>query len=66
MRHKTESVVMAVKRIRATLNTQEQKRMLMDLDVSMRTVDCVYTVSFCDSYFFDCLFFEAGCYVLLI
>ena len=44
MRHKTKSVVMAVKRIRATLNTQEQKRMLMDLDVSMRTVDCVYTV----------------------
>jgi len=46
MRHKTKSVVMAVKRIRATLNTQEQKRMLMDLDVSMRTVDCVYTVTF--------------------
>jgi len=46
MRHRTENVVMAVKRIRATLNTQEQKRMLMDLDVSMRTVDCVYTVTF--------------------
>ena len=61
MRHKTESVVMAVKRIRATLNTQEQKRMLMDLDVSMRTVDCVYTVSFKKK-----LSVEAGCYVLLI
>uniref|UniRef100_A0A3P9I652 mitogen-activated protein kinase kinase n=1 Tax=Oryzias latipes TaxID=8090 RepID=A0A3P9I652_ORYLA len=37
---------MAVKRIRATVNTQEQKRLLMDLDISMRTVDCFYTVTF--------------------
>lgn len=37
---------MAVKRIRATLNSQEQKRLLMDLDVAMRSVDCEYTVSF--------------------
>ncbi|KAG8145693.1 putative Dual specificity mitogen-activated protein [Naja naja] len=37
---------MAVKRIRATVNTQEQKRLVMDLDVSMRTVDCFYTVTF--------------------
>lgn len=33
-------------RIRATVNTQEQKRLLMDLDISMRTVDCFYTVTF--------------------
>ena len=33
---------MAVKRIRATVNTQEQKRLLMDLDINMRTVDCFY------------------------
>uniref|UniRef100_A0A8C6YHK8 mitogen-activated protein kinase kinase n=1 Tax=Nothoprocta perdicaria TaxID=30464 RepID=A0A8C6YHK8_NOTPE len=32
--------------IRATVNTQEQKRLLMDLDISMRTVDCFYTVTF--------------------
>eukprot|EP00069_Balaena_mysticetus_P009289 bmy_20041T0 len=37
---------MAVKRIRATVNSQEQKRLLMDLDVNMRTVDCFYTVTF--------------------
>ncbi|RXM32810.1 Dual specificity mitogen-activated protein kinase kinase 3 [Acipenser ruthenus] len=37
---------MAVKRIRATVNSQEQKRLLMDLDISMRTVDCPYTVTF--------------------
>lgn len=28
------------------MNTQEQKRLLMDLDISMRTVDCFYTVTF--------------------
>lgn len=37
---------MAVKRITCTVNTQEQKRLLMDLDVSMRTGSCPYTVSF--------------------
>lgn len=29
-----------------TVNTQEQKRLLTDLDVSMRTSDCPYTVTF--------------------
>lgn len=33
-------------RITATVNSQEQKRLLMDLDVSMRTSDCKYTVQF--------------------
>ncbi|KPP76524.1 dual specificity mitogen-activated protein kinase kinase 6-like, partial [Scleropages formosus] len=46
MRHVPSGVIMAVKRIRATVNTQEQKRLLMDLDISMRTVDCLYTVTF--------------------
>lgn len=38
--------VVLLQRIRATVNTQEQKRLLMDLDISMRTVDCFYTVTF--------------------
>ncbi|XP_060951064.1 dual specificity mitogen-activated protein kinase kinase 6 [Limanda limanda] len=46
MRHVPSGLIMAVKRIRATVNTQEQKRLLMDLDISMRTVDCYYTVTF--------------------
>ncbi|KAK1794247.1 hypothetical protein P4O66_011148 [Electrophorus voltai] len=46
MKHVPSGVIMAVKRIRATVNTQEQKRLLMDLDISMRTVDCFYTVTF--------------------
>ncbi|XP_075421948.1 dual specificity mitogen-activated protein kinase kinase 3 isoform X2 [Ascaphus truei] len=46
VRHAQSGTIMAVKRIRATVNTQEQKRLLMDLDISMRTVDCFYTVTF--------------------
>uniref|UniRef100_A0A8C4QJ67 mitogen-activated protein kinase kinase n=1 Tax=Eptatretus burgeri TaxID=7764 RepID=A0A8C4QJ67_EPTBU len=46
VRHTTSGTIMAVKRIRATVNSQEQKRLLMDLDISMRTVDCPYTVTF--------------------
>lgn len=40
------SDVLCLQRIRATVNTLEQKRLLMDLDISMRTVDCFYTVTF--------------------
>lgn len=36
----------SLQRIRATVNSQEQKRLLMDLDISMRTVDCHFTVTF--------------------
>uniref|UniRef100_A0A8C9ET17 mitogen-activated protein kinase kinase n=1 Tax=Pavo cristatus TaxID=9049 RepID=A0A8C9ET17_PAVCR len=44
--HKTFFFLNISQRIRATVNTQEQKRLLMDLDISMRTVDCFYTVTF--------------------
>ncbi|KAF7993098.1 hypothetical protein HCN44_005879 [Aphidius gifuensis] len=47
MRHKQSETIMAVKRIPATtVNTLEQKRLLVDLDISMRTSDCPYTVQF--------------------
>ncbi|XP_046642374.1 dual specificity mitogen-activated protein kinase kinase 6-like [Daphnia pulicaria] len=46
MKHKNTGTIMAVKRIPVTVNTQEQKRLLTDLDVSMRTADCPYTVTF--------------------
>ncbi|XP_042639471.1 dual specificity mitogen-activated protein kinase kinase 6 [Orycteropus afer afer] len=55
MRHVPSGQIMAVKRIRATVNSQEQKRLLMDLDVSMRTVDCPFTVTF-----YGALFREVG------
>jgi mitogen-activated protein kinase kinase 3 len=46
MRHCPSDTIMAVKRITCTVNSQEQKRLLMDLDVSMRTGSCPYTVRF--------------------
>lgn len=46
MRHIPSGTIMAVKRITATVNSQEQKRLLMDLDISMRSSDCLYTVQF--------------------
>eukprot|EP00118_Oscarella_pearsei_P001007 m.6361 g.6361 ORF g.6361 m.6361 type:complete len:347 (+) comp15679_c0_seq1:115-1155(+) len=46
MHHKASGTLMAVKRIRISLDSKERKRALMDLDVSMRSSDCVYTVQF--------------------
>ncbi|RZF46720.1 hypothetical protein LSTR_LSTR002583 [Laodelphax striatellus] len=46
MKHLQSQTIMAVKRITATVNTQEQKRLLMDLDISMRSSDCPHTVQF--------------------
>lgn len=46
MKHIPSGTIMAVKRIAATVNSQEQKRLLMDLDISMRSSDCPYTVQF--------------------
>ncbi|XP_072932216.1 dual specificity mitogen-activated protein kinase kinase 6 [Epargyreus clarus] len=48
MHHKPSNTIMAVKRITASFNSQslELKRLLMDLDVSMRASACPYTVHF--------------------
>lgn len=46
MKHKKTETILAVKRITATVNTVEQRRMLMDLDISMRSSDCPFTVHF--------------------
>lgn len=46
MRHRQSDTIMAVKRITCTLNSKEQKRLLMDLEVNMRTGNCPYTVRF--------------------
>lgn len=46
MKHCITGTIMAVKRIPVTVNSLEQKRLLTDLDVSMRTADCPYTVTF--------------------
>jgi len=46
MYHKPSDTMMAVKRITCTVNSREQKRLLMDLDVNMRTGSCPFTVKF--------------------
>lgn len=53
--HETFFLSYLSQRIRATVNTQEQKRLLMDLDISMRTVDCFYTVTFYGALFREVL-----------
>lgn len=60
MRHVKTGTVMAVKRITATVNTQEQKRLLMDLDISMRSSDCSYTV-----HFYGALFREGDVWICM-
>lgn len=47
------------------MNTQEQKRLLMDLDISMRTVDCFYTVTFYGALFRE-VESQKGCCSLFI
>jgi len=37
---------MTVQRIRSTVNEREQKQLLMDLDVVMRSNECPYIVKF--------------------
>ncbi|KAG1703680.1 Dual specificity mitogen-activated protein kinase kinase 3 [Nymphon striatum] len=46
VRHHPSNTIMAVKRITLTVDTIETKRLVMDLDISMRSSDCEYTVQF--------------------
>jgi len=46
MKHNESEVEMAVKRIRHTVNTTEQHRLLMDLDISIRSSSFPYTIDF--------------------
>ncbi|XP_072043636.1 dual specificity mitogen-activated protein kinase kinase 6-like [Amphiura filiformis] len=45
-KHQQSGTIMAVKRIRAQVSKLEDKRILMDMDVAMRSGDCPYTVQF--------------------
>jgi hypothetical protein len=53
MRHSKTDTIMAVKRIRASIDSNERRRLLMDLRVSMRCLDCPYTVTFFGALFKD-------------
>ncbi|XP_050418732.1 dual specificity mitogen-activated protein kinase kinase 6 [Patella vulgata] len=46
MRHLPSGGLIAVKQIQFTVNNKEQKRLLMDLDINMRSGSCPYTVDF--------------------
>ncbi|OXB81214.1 UNVERIFIED_CONTAM: hypothetical protein H355_005144, partial [Colinus virginianus] len=50
----------APKRIRSTVDEKEQKQLLMDLDVVMRSSDCPYIVQF-----YGALFREGDCWICM-
>lgn len=52
-RHRPSDTIMAVKRITSTVDSREQQYLLMDLDVSMRSGACPYTVTFYGALFRD-------------
>ncbi|XP_069510610.1 dual specificity mitogen-activated protein kinase kinase 4 isoform X2 [Ambystoma mexicanum] len=60
MIHKPSGQIMAVKRIRSTVDEKEQKQLLMDLDVVMRSSDCPYIVQF-----YGALFREGDCWICM-
>jgi len=67
MKHRQTGTVMAVKRIRCTmdagfltLDEKEQKQLLMDLDVIMRSNECEFIVQF-----FGAIFKEGDCWICM-
>lgn len=60
MMHNPSGQIMAVKRIRSTVDEKEQKQLLMDLDVVMRSSDCPYIVQF-----YGALFREGDCWICM-
>ncbi|CAL8100446.1 unnamed protein product [Calicophoron daubneyi] len=60
MVHKQTNSVMAVKRIRSTLNESEQTKTLKDLDVVMVSANCPHIVRF-----YGALFEEGDCWICM-
>ena len=60
MRHTQTGTILAVKRITATVNSIETQRLLMDLDISMRSSDCPHTV-----HFFGAMFREGDVWICM-
>lgn len=52
--------IMAVKRIRSTVEEKEQKQLLMDLEVVMNSSDCQYIVQF-----YGAIFKEGDCWICM-
>ncbi|XP_014246708.1 dual specificity mitogen-activated protein kinase kinase 4-like isoform X2 [Cimex lectularius] len=60
MCHRASNTFMAVKRIRSTVDEKEQKQLLMDLEVVMKSNDCPYIVQF-----YGALFKEGDCWICM-
>ncbi|EFA07934.2 dual specificity mitogen-activated protein kinase kinase 4 isoform X2 [Tribolium castaneum] len=60
MVHRKSGTVVAVKRIRSTVDEKEQKQLLMDLDVVMKSNECHYIVQF-----YGALFKEGDCWIVM-
>ncbi|KAF2348258.1 Protein kinase domain, partial [Trinorchestia longiramus] len=60
MVHRKTNTIMAVKRIRSTVDEKEQKQLLMDLDVVMRSNDCPCIVQF-----YGAIFKEGDCWICM-
>ncbi|PSN32230.1 Dual specificity mitogen-activated protein kinase kinase 2 [Blattella germanica] len=60
MVHRKSNTVMAVKRIRSTVDEKEQKQLLMDLEVVMKSNECPCIVQF-----YGALFKEGDCWICM-
>lgn len=60
MVHRWSNTVMAVKRIRSTVDEKEQKQLLMDLEVVMKSNECPCIVQF-----YGALFKEGDCWICM-
>lgn len=60
MVHRKSNTVMAVKRIRSTIDEKEQKALLMDLEVVMKSNECPFIVQF-----YGALFKEGDCWICM-
>ena len=60
MLHRKSGTTMAVKRIRSTVDEKEQKQLLMDLEVVMKSNECPYIVQF-----YGALFKEGDCWICM-
>jgi len=60
MFHTLSETVMAVKRIRSTVDEKEQRELLMDLEVVMKSNDCIYIVQF-----YGAIFKEGDCWICM-
>ncbi|XP_068914967.1 dual specificity mitogen-activated protein kinase kinase 4 isoform X5 [Tenebrio molitor] len=62
MVHRKSNTVVAVKRIRSTVDEKEQKQLLMDLDVVMKSNECRYIVQFYGALFKE---LQGDCWIVM-